>query len=164
MDARRLADPSRVVADRVVVGSFDTYAAAQKAVDHLSDNHFPVEHTAIIGNDLRLVETVLGRLTWWRAGLAGAGTGAWFGLLIGLLLSIFADSSNTSGLALVLAGLAYGAIFGAIFGTVAYALTGGRRDFTSRSQLVAARYDVVCDPEQADDAKNHLIKLAWRTS
>ena len=133
------------------------------AVDFLSDNGFPVERTAIIGSDLRMVETVLGRLTRGRAALAGAGSGAWFGLLIGLLLSLFARGSS-SALALLLSALAYGAGFGAVFGFIGHALTGGRRDFTSRSQIIAGRYDVVADPDVADEAKNMLIKLAWRES
>ncbi|MFD0654227.1 general stress protein [Streptomyces malaysiensis subsp. malaysiensis] len=54
--------PSEVV-DRPVVGSYPTYAGAQRAVDFLADSKFPVEHTAIIGSDLRMVETVLGRMT-----------------------------------------------------------------------------------------------------
>lgn len=162
MQAQGARDAAALVAEREVVGSYTTYAKAQRAVDFLSDHKFAVEHTAIVGSDLRLVETVLGRLTLGRAALAGASTGAWFGLFVGLLLSVFADASETSWLGLVLAGLLYGAVFGAVFGTVAYAVTGGRRDFTSRSQLVAARYDVVCTPDDAEDAKNLLIKLAWR--
>ncbi|MFJ4690381.1 general stress protein [Streptomyces sp. NPDC088766] len=120
-----------------------------------------MEHTAIIGSDLRMVETVLGRLTRGRAALAGAGTGAWFGLLIGLLLSVFA-AGNHHVLVLMLSGLAYGAVFGAVFGFAGHALSGGHRDFSSRSQIVAARYDVVADTEVAEEAKNLLIKLAWR--
>jgi hypothetical protein len=154
-------DPSTAVA-RPVVGSYETYTQAQRAVDHLSDNKFPVQRTAIIGTDLRMVETVLGRLTWGRAALAGAGSGAWFGAFVGLLLSIFGADNGTSAFGLVLAGIIYGLIFGLLFGVVAYALTGGRRDFTSRSQIIAAKYDVVADAEVADDAKNLLIKLAWR--
>ncbi|MFI8996610.1 general stress protein [Streptomyces sp. NPDC053542] len=147
--------------DRPVVGSYPTYEGAQRAVDFLADNKFPVEHTAIIGSDLRMVETVLGRLTLGRAALAGAGTGAWFGLLIGLLLSVFAAGRHGV-LTLVLSGVAYGAVFGTLFGLASHAMTGGRRDFASRSQIVAARYDVVADHEVAEDAKNRLIKLAWR--
>src|SRR5438094_8182838 len=71
------------------VTSYADYAAAQRAVDRLSDDGFPVEHLDIIGSDLRLVERVTGRLTKARAAAAGAASGAWFGLLIGLLLSIF---------------------------------------------------------------------------
>ena len=69
-----------------------TTRPAQRAVDYLSDNQFPVERTAIVGTDLRLVENVLGRLTTGRAALAGAASGAWFGLLFGLLIGIFSDS------------------------------------------------------------------------
>jgi hypothetical protein len=152
--------PSAVV-DRPVVGSYATYAAAQRAVDFLSDNKFPVEHTAIIGSDLRMVETVLGRLTRGRAALAGVGTGAWFGLLIGLLLSVFALGSHNV-FVLILSGILYGAVFGAIAGFVGHALSGGHRDFSSRSQIVAARYDVAADPEVAEEAKNMLTKLQWR--
>src|SRR5882762_11591709 len=64
------------------VASFDDYAAAQRAVDRLSDDGFPVEHLDIIGSDLRLVERVTGRLTNARAAAAGAVSGAWFGLMI----------------------------------------------------------------------------------
>ncbi|MEU1513256.1 hypothetical protein ABZ490_14020 [Streptomyces sp. NPDC005811] len=41
-------------------------------------------------------------------------------------------------------------------------LTGGRRDFAPRSQIVASRYYVVADAEVAEVAKNLLIELGWR--
>ena len=107
-----------------------------------------------------MVETVLGRLTRGRAALAGAGSGAWFGLLVGLLLAAF--TTGHSMLLMVLSGLGYGAAFGAVFGFAAHAASGGRRDFTSRRAIVAARYDIVADLEVADDARNLLIKLGWR--
>ena len=34
------------------VGSFNTYAEAQAAVDNLSDRSFPVENLSIVGVDL----------------------------------------------------------------------------------------------------------------
>ena len=152
--------PESPVHDRPVVASYRTYAQAQRAVDFLSDHKFPVQRAAIVGGDLRLVETVLGRLTRGRAALAGAGSGAWFGLLVGLLLAVF--TSGHSMLLMVLSGVGYGAAFGAVFGFAAHAATGGRRDFTSRSAIMAARYDIVTDPAVADDARNLLIKLSWR--
>jgi uncharacterized membrane protein len=153
--------PPMAPVDRPVVASYPTYQQAQRAVDFLSDSKFPVERTAIIGSDLRMVETVLGRLTRGRAALAGAGSGAWFGLLVGLLLSLFA-AGNHDVLLLMVSGLFWGAIFGALFGFVGHAMTGGRRDFASRSQIVAARYDVVADAAVVEEAKNLLIKLGWR--
>ncbi len=75
------------------VASYDDYALAQRAVDQLSDDGFPVEHLDIVGSDVRLVERVTGRLTKGRAAAAGAASGAWFGVMIGLLLGIFTAGS-----------------------------------------------------------------------
>jgi hypothetical protein len=145
----------------VVVGTYPDYAMAQQAVDLLSDNKFPVERTAIIGTDLRLVENVLGRLTTGRAALAGAASGAWFGLFVGLLFGLF---SNSSWFAAILVCVLIGAAWGAIFGAIAHAATGGRRDFASRSTLQAGQYAVVTDPDVADQAREHLISINWRAS
>jgi hypothetical protein len=146
---------------RITVARYADYASAQRAVDYLSDNSFPVERTAIVGTDLRLVETVLGRMTVGRAAMAGAGSGAWFGLLIGLVFTIF---STSAWWAVLLTALVVGAIWGAIFGAVAHALTGGRRDFTSRSSLQASQYAVVVDAEVADEARVLITRATWRAS
>ena len=140
------------------IGTYDTYVEAQRAVDFLSDQEFPVQHLNIIGSDLRMVENVLGRLTRGRAAAAGAASGAWFGLFVGVLLSIFADS-GTNGFALALAALVYGAAFGAIFGFVGHAMSGGKRDFTSRSKVVSSRYEIVCTWAEADRAREVLARL-----
>ncbi|NUT32036.1 MAG: hypothetical protein HOV79_03070 [Hamadaea sp.] len=145
----------------VTVATYTDYASAQKAVDYLSDNKFPVEHTAIVGTNLRLVENVLGRMTTGRAALAGAAGGAWFGLFIGLLFGIFAE---TNWLAVVLAGVLIGAAWGAIFGAIAHAATRGQRDFTSRSSLTASEYAVSVDAEHADQARQLLVRLNWQGS
>jgi hypothetical protein len=145
----------------VTVATYTDYPSAQRAVDFLSDQSFPVEHTAIIGTDLRLVEKVLGRLTTGRAALAGAGGGAWFGLLIGLLFGIF---TTYNWFAVVLTGVAFGAVWGAIFGAVAHAATRGRRDFSSVSSLQAREYAVNADTDYADQARQVLTRLNPQTS
>jgi hypothetical protein len=145
----------------VAVATYPDYPSAQRAVDYLSDNKFPVERTAIVGTDLRLVENVLGRLTTARAALAGAASGAWFGLFIGLLFGIF---SNSGWLAVLLVCILIGAVWGAIFGAIAHAMTGGRRDFTSRSSLQASQYAVTVDAEVADEARQLLTRLNWQAS
>jgi hypothetical protein len=145
----------------VTVATFADYTLAQRAVDYLSDNEFPVQHTSIIGTDLRLVEKVLGRMTIVRAALLGAGSGAWLGLLIGLVLSIFADSGAWL---IMLTGLLLGALWGAIFGGFAHAMTGGQRDFASRSSIVAGQYAVTVDAEFAGQAQQLLTRLNWRSS
>ena len=54
------------------LGVYDKYADAQKAVDYLSDNEFPVQNCLIVGTELRQVERVTGRLTWGRGLMGGA--------------------------------------------------------------------------------------------
>ena len=142
-----------------VVGSFDTYVEAQRAVDYLSDQQFPVQHVSIVGSDLKMVENVLGRLTRGRAALAGAASGAWFGLFVGVLLSLFADE-GTNAFGLIIAAVIYGAVFGAIFGFVGHALTKGKRDFTSRNKIVASAYEIRCVWAEADRAREVLAGLA----
>ena len=157
-----MTQPAVTEMDRTPVADYRTYAEAQRAVDFLSDHEFPVEKSSIIGSDLRMVENVIGRLTRGRAALAGAGSGAWFGLLFGVLLTVFADGDGTTA-GIVLECVALGIVFGAVFGFVAHAATGGKRDFASRSGIVASRYEVQVDRDVAEDAQNLLTKLAWRT-
>jgi hypothetical protein len=143
----------------VPITSYDNYAAAQQTVDFLSDNGFPVEQSAIVGTDLKMVENVLGRLTVARAALAGAASGAWFGLLIGLLIGIFSASAWWR---VLIAAVVIGAVWGAIFGGVAHAATGGRRDFSSRTSLQAASYSVNVGEDHADEAKLMLNRMSWQ--
>jgi hypothetical protein len=74
----------------VTLASYETYKQAQRAVDYLADEKFPVQYVTIVGNDLRQVEHVTGRMSWGRALAAGFGSGAWVGLFVGLLLGLFA--------------------------------------------------------------------------
>jgi hypothetical protein len=146
------------VQSRPLLASYRTYEEAQHTVDWLSDQKFPVENLGIVGNDLKIAETVLGRLTYGRAAGGGVASGAWFGLFVGLLLGLFAGSGS-SWVTIMFAGLVYGAIAGALFGVVAFALTGGRRDFTSRKQIIATSYDVVCTWGKLDEAKALLSQM-----
>ncbi|MCW2845830.1 MAG: hypothetical protein JWN22_3746, partial [Nocardioides sp.] len=104
---------------------YDDYAAAQKTVDHLSDNKFPVEHLMIVGTDLKRVERITGRLTTGRVALGGVLSGLWLGLFVGLLFSIFTDSNT---LATIVSTMLFGAVFGVIWALVGYAATRGQRD------------------------------------
>lgn len=143
---------------RHTVARYTTYADAQRAVDRLSDEGFPVETVAIVGGDLRLVEAVTGRLTTGRAALAGAASGAWFGLLIGLLLSLFVEDSAWLGVLGV--AILIGAFWGAVFGFVAHAATRGKRDFASLRTLAAGWYEVTVADEHAGRARQLLAGTA----
>jgi hypothetical protein len=145
----------------VQVGSYDSYEQAQSAVDYLSDQKFAVEKVTIIGTDLRMIEKVTGRLSQSRAIGAGAAGGAWWGLFVGLLLGIFAPDGG-DWISSVLVGLVVGVLFGALFAAMGYAATRGKRDFTSTSKIVAGRYDVMCDPAHAEEARAMLARFSLR--
>ena len=138
------------------IGSYPTYADAQRAVDHLSDSEFPVQQVTIVGVDLMQVERVTGRLTWPKVLGGGVLTGAWLGLFIGLILGFFSENPWAS----LITGLIAGVFFGLITSAIPYAMARGTRDFSSTMQLVAGRYDVLCDPKNAEKGRELLARLA----
>ena len=145
------AEQTSVLNDRRTVGVYDEYAAAQRAVDALSDHGFPVGRVAIVGIGLRYVEQVARRMTTGRAALAGAAHGAMIGLIFALLFGIF-FTVEQGFLALVVYSIALGAAFGAIIRAVDHAATGGRRDFASTAHMLAERYELQVDSEVAERA------------
>ncbi|HEY4454341.1 MAG TPA: general stress protein [Pseudonocardiaceae bacterium] len=142
------------------VGSYETYEQAQRAVDFLAENNFPLPDITIVGVDLMLVERVTGKLSWRRVVSAGVGTGAWLGFIVGLLLSLL--NGQAGSLAPIAVGIGGGIVFGLIFASVGYASSRGRRDFQSASQLVAGRYDVLCQRQTAEKARDLIAKFSMR--
>lgn len=132
---------------------YDDYAAAQKAVDHLSDAEFPVENLMIVGTDLKQVERITGRLTTGKVALAGALSGLWFGVFLGLLFSLFGTGET---LTLVLTCALMGILFGLIWSLLGYAATRGRRDFSAVSAVVATKYEVLCEHKHLAQAQQLL--------
>jgi len=142
------------------LGVYDHYAQAQKAVDFLSDEGFPVQNVLIVGTDLKQVERVTGRLTTPRVLFAGAASGAWLGLLVGLLLGIFAKGGAY--FATVLTGIVLGVIFGAVWALIGYAATRGQRDFSSITRVVPGRYEVLTEHNLLARGQELLAKLPGR--
>ena len=52
--------------------------------------------------------------------------------------------------------MAMGALFGAVWAWLGYRSTGGQRDFTSVSQVVASRYEVLTEHKHAARARELL--------
>ncbi|WP_207559397.1 MULTISPECIES: general stress protein [unclassified Nocardioides] len=135
---------------------YDDYAAAQKTVDFLSDNEFPVKNLMIVGTDLKRVERITGRLTTGRVALGGLLSGVWLGLFVGLIFSFFVDENV---LAMILSTIVLGAVFGVVWALIGYAFTRGQRDFSSVTQVVATRYEVLVEHKVAAQARELLAKL-----
>ena len=138
------------------LGVYDDYAAAQKAVDFLSDKEFPVENCLIVGTDLKQLERVTGRLTTGRIALGGLLSGLWLGLFVGLLFSLFGEENAV---ATILATMLFGALFGVVWALTGYAVTRGRRDFSSVSMIVATRYEVLVEHKHAAQGRELLATM-----
>jgi Heat induced stress protein YflT domain len=136
------------------VGIYGSYADAQKAVDFLADAKFEVQNLAIVGTDLKSVERVLGRRNWGTVITQGMQSGISTGLLVGLVMLIFIRPSSI--LLLLLASLAIGILLGVGFNAAAYAMSRGRRDFTSVTQTIATKYEVLCEHKVAAQAREML--------
>lgn len=139
-----------------LIASFTDYAEAQALVDRMSDDGFPVEHLRIVGDGVRTVENVTGRMTKGKAALGGAATGAWFGLLFGLLLGLFTVGS--AWFWIILVSVLLGVVWGAVLGAIAHAMTRGKRDFSSVKSLRAERYDVYVAADHADQAARYATQ------
>ena len=146
---------------RHLVGSYTSYADAERAVDSLSDDGFRVEGLSIVARDLGLVENVTGRMDYGRAAIqnavAGGLVGAVFGFLFGLLSWI---DPLISGFALALYGFLLGALIGLAFGLISHAMSGGRRSFSSQGSISAASYELLAD--DLDEARRAARMLESR--
>ena len=136
---------------------YDDYEAAQRTVDFLSDNKFPVEQCMIVGTDLKRIERITGRLTTSRVAVGGLLSGVWLGLFVGLIFALF--DTGTSAAAVVLSTVLFGALFGLIWALAGYAATRGHRDFSSVTSVVATKYEVLVEHKGAAEARELLAKL-----
>ena len=138
------------------VQRYARYVDAQAAVDFLSDEGFEVQNLTIVGTDLQQVERVTGRWSVAKAMRAGALTGAVWGIVFGILLSLFGTGGT---LLILLVTVPIMALVGMFNGWMLYRSTGGRRDFTSSTQVVATSYQVLCHPQHADRARELIAKF-----
>lgn len=143
-----------------LLGRYTSYLDAQKLVDYLADNDFPVASVSIVGNDVRTVERVTAKLSYPKVALSGAAQGGMMGLFVGLLLSLFGGGGN--GLYQILSAIGLGMAIWMIAGVVSYSTRRGKRDFASSSQFVATSFDVVVDFEHAQAARTLAAKLPMR--
>lgn len=142
------------------IGTYDAYAEAERVVDTLADNGFPVEKVTIVGHDMQMVEKVLGRMDYKEATLRGMYGGAITGVLIGWIFGLFNwIDPIVAGLWLAFDGLIFGAIVGAAFGALSHWMQHGRRDFRSISFVAPSRYEVLVDSDAGAQAAQLLARV-----
>ncbi len=143
------------------VGVYETYAEAQKVVDFLADSRFPVQNLAIVGTELRSVERVTGRRTWGTVLGVGLQNGVTTGLIVALLMW-FVQPQQQGGEAiftLFIYALTMGLVIGVVISVVAHLMSRGRRDFTSVSQTVATKYEVLAEHKVAAQARELVATM-----
>jgi hypothetical protein len=153
----RAADLQRVPRGDIL-GTYDTYPEAQSVVDRLAKADFAVANVSIVGNDLKTVERVTRKLSWSRAALEGALSGAWFGLFVGLLFTLFPTSTGGVNWELFIAAILIGAAAGLLFRIGAYGFSRRSRDFDSTRQMLAANYQVIITNGQLAAAQDALAR------
>lgn len=142
------------------LGVYDDYAAAQRAVDFLADNDFPVQNCMIVGTELKQIERITGRLTTGKVALGGALSGLWLGVFVGLIFSLFTKGET---LLVILETALFGLVFGLVWALVGYAMTRGKRDFSSVSQVIATKYEVLVEHKHLYAGQELLAKLSGRS-
>lgn len=121
------------------VASFPTYEAAQKAVSSLIAADIPARDIAIVGQGLRSIERITGRLGYASAARSGAVNGLLLGLLFSAILVIGSPSVPIQAFVGV---LFVGIAIGMLLSIVAYSFVRRRRDYASVMQVVADHYEV----------------------
>lgn len=136
-----------------VVGSFDTYERAKGAVDELARADFPISEVAILGSNLTSVERVTGKMNAARAAAGGLMSGLFLGLFVGLLVMFVTPQVSLLTLgAVVLVAIG----FSVIWSLVLFAVSPGKKEFTSVMQILASQFDVVVTPTHAAQARRIL--------
>jgi len=121
------------------VASFPSYEGAQKAVSTLIAGEVPARDIAIVGQGLRSIERVTGRLGYAAAARSGAINGVLLGLLFSAILVIGSPSVPIQAFVGV---LFVGIAIGMLLSIVTYSFVRRRRDYASVMQVVADRYEV----------------------
>lgn len=122
-----------------VVASMREYEAAQKTVSKLIAGEVPARDIAIVGQGVRTVERITGRLGYATAARSGAVNG----ILIGLFLSAILVIGNPEvPIQLFVGFVLIGVAIGMILSLVTFAIVRRRRDYASVTQLAADHYEV----------------------
>lgn len=136
-----------------VVASMRDYESAQKTVSKLIAAEVPAREIAIIGQSVRTVERVTGRLGY----AAAARSGAINGVLIGLFLSAILVLGNPDAPMQLFVGFVFiGVALGMLLSLVTYAIVRRRRDFASVTQFAADHYEVTVQPASLAKARQVL--------
>ena len=135
------------------IASFPTYEGAQEAVSALIAGEVPARDIAIVGQGLRSLERVTGRLGYATAARSGAVNG----LLIGLFFSAILVLGSPSVPIQAFVGVLFvGVAVGMLLSIITYSFIRRRRDFASVMRVLADHYEVTVAPDHLAKARQVL--------
>ena len=132
-----------------VVATFNNYESAVAFVENLVAKEFPPTAIAIVGNELRSVERVRGRLSYSTVAVRGIMNGSWLGFVFGL----FFTSNILSSVQTMLNWVLVGAGVGILVNVIRFAMARRKRGFISVAQVVAKEYQVQVQGDLVAKAK-----------
>ncbi|MFC7530017.1 hypothetical protein [Actinoplanes sp. GCM10030250] len=147
-NATLIHDTDRSVDGSYRLGEFSSYPDAARLVLRLFDAGFPVLHVRIIDVGPHRAEPS-GHVAEGRAGLIGAGLGAWLGMLTGLVLVLVL--TGVAWLDVLLGAVLIGSVAGGVMGLIIHWGTDGRGD-----REKPRRYVVEVDSAHTEDAVDAL--------
>ncbi|WP_309103195.1 general stress protein [Microbacterium sp.] len=136
-----------------IVASMREYEAAQKTVSKLIAGEVPARDIAIVGQSVRTIERVTGKLGY----AAAARSGAINGVLIGLFLSAILVLGQPEVPIQLFVGFVFiGVALGMLLSLITYAIVRRRRDFASVTQFAADHYEVTVQATSLAKARQVL--------
>lgn len=136
-----------------IVASVREYETAQKTVSKLIAGEVPAKEIAIVGQGVRTIERVTGKLGYATA----ARTGALNGILIGLFLgAVIVLGNPETPMQLFVGFVLIGVAIGMLLSLVTFAIVRKRRDYVSVTQVAADHYEITVMPASLAKARQVL--------
>jgi dipeptide/tripeptide permease len=143
------------------VGEFNDYQQAVAYVDRLILGQFPPTSIAIVGTNLSSVERVRASISYGRVAFNGAAFGVWLGLIFYVLFGFGTPTPGTTTpepLFNIGSALIVGAGFGMLFQVIRFSLIKNKSGFSSTSQVIAAKYEVIVPSDLLNEANAAYVK------
>lgn len=139
------------------VAEFRSKKHAHAAISHLSTSGVTVRGITLIGEGVRVVEQVMGPVSYGRVALRGAMSGGWMGLFVGLLLTLTRDQQPVSWTGAMFIGVA----IGMLVAVVTFAIGNRKqRALSISNQVVPERYVMCCPAEQLHGVRSALTQFS----
>lgn len=143
-----------------VIAELTSHAEASEVVAKLVASDFPPREIAIVGIDLKLVESIRGRLGYGRVALSGAIAGSWIGMLFAVLFGVGLSGSGEGGASFApeqfISAIVIGVGLGILANVLRFSLSRAKPTYLSSSFPVAQRYQVIVPSERAAEATRLL--------